>query len=106
MFSRSVKFRGQGLSNWSVDQVSDFALMFQHCDRFNANIGNWNVQSAETLQEMFHDSAAFQQNLCAWGPRLKASANVVDMFQNAFLCPAPGPGTPLLPEGPFCHACN
>ena len=62
-------FTGQGLENWSPIKCKDISYMFQHCYKFDCNLGNWDVSNVVDMSCMFFGCKKFTgQGLENWKP--------------------------------------
>jgi Mycoplasma protein of unknown function, DUF285 len=65
MFFGNTMFQGRGLSQWKVDNVADFSLMFCYNTNFNEDLGSWNTVSAKSMKGMFF-AAGFHDGIASW----------------------------------------
>jgi len=66
---------GSDISDWCVDQVTDFSLVFANQGSFNVDISGWNVTRGESFAFMFQGATSFDQNLCSWGAEMISNNN-------------------------------
>lgn len=74
-------------------------------DALYGSLDSWNISNVQTFHGMFQNNNLFSHNLCAWGPHLRAEADVTNMFAGT-KCPEQGdPDLGANPPGPFCFPC-
>mmetsp|Transcript_12877 Transcript_12877/g.24181 ORF Transcript_12877/g.24181 Transcript_12877/m.24181 type:complete len:474 (+) Transcript_12877:173-1594(+) len=55
------------IEDWCFDSgLTDFSLLFQAKNTFNADISGWNVSSVTNMQRMFREASAFNQDISGW----------------------------------------
>jgi surface protein len=72
--SSNYYFKGKGLENWDVSNVTSFSSMFVRALRCNPDISRWDVSSAQNMNSMFSMASSFNSDIGEWDVR-----NVTDM---------------------------
>lgn len=54
------------ISNWCVDQITNFTAIFRDQKDFNESLDGWEMSQATTLREMFSGCSKFNQDLHYW----------------------------------------
>ena len=65
MFANCENFKGKGLENWDVSNVTDMYRMFFNCKNFNCNLSKWNVSNVENMFYLF-DNCTSLKNTPRW----------------------------------------
>jgi hypothetical protein len=62
MFQNSDAFNNGGssdINNWTIDNVTVIANLFNGATSFNQNIGDWNISGLSSLDSMFKNATSF-----------------------------------------------
>jgi hypothetical protein len=59
MFCNSTSFRGNGLDQWDVAQVTDTDRMLWGASAFDADLSSWDVSKVKFINSMFEDAIIF-----------------------------------------------
>ena len=60
MFDECKKFKGKGLENWNVSNVTKAMSLFANCENFDCDLSNWNVSKIENMSGMFFYCTKFK----------------------------------------------
>ena len=52
MFTACENFKGKGIENWDVSNVTDMRYMFYNCKNFNCDLSNWDMSNTLRINEM------------------------------------------------------
>ncbi len=54
IFQYCISFKGNGVENWDISQVTDFNCAFFDCKKFNKNLNNWKINRNADISGMFN----------------------------------------------------
>ena len=60
ILNNCLKFKGKGIENWDVSNVTDMRYMFYNCKNFNCDLSNWDMSNALRINEMFYGCKNFE----------------------------------------------
>ena len=60
MFDSCTKFKGKGLENWNVSNVTKMVSLFAYCENFDCDLSKWNVHKVENMSGIFFYCTKFK----------------------------------------------
>jgi len=61
-----MKFKGLGLSQWNVRNVTNMREMFYYCNPFVGDLSGWDTSSVTNMSGMFYCCSSFNGDLSGW----------------------------------------
>ena len=55
MFSNCIKFKGDGLEFWKLNNLERAVRMFESCYNLSTDLSNWDISNIKSLRFMFYD---------------------------------------------------
>ena len=72
------------ISEWIVQEVTNFDSAFSGATQFNGDISTWNTISATSMNSMFYSASAFNQDIGSWNTSSVSDMQYMFSFASAF----------------------